>query len=170
MVAIVGEVLGVARRGAAGDERRVAIVGRVLIELGGAIGGSGGEAGGPAEVLGRGGGLVVTTEGGVLIELGGAVGPEEALGRDDVLVGHVVRCWVGGGAVVAVGGRWLMLMLAARGGVAWCAEVRVLMLMLLMLMLMVPLMLMRRMRMRMVLLLEVSGVVLMVLLWAENVC
>ena len=67
----------------------------------------------------------------------------------------VVRCGVSGGAVVAIGGRRLMLMLAARGGVAWCAEVRVLMLMLLMLM-------------RMILLLKVSGVVSMVLLWAEK--
>ena len=44
----------------------------------------------------------------------------------------------------------MILMLAARGIVAWCAEVRVLMLMLLMLMLM---------RMRMVALLAAQGVV-----------
>ena len=74
----------------------------------------------------------------------------------------------------------LMLMLAARGVVAWCAKVRVLMLMLLMLMLILLLMLMLMlvlMLMRMVILLAVSGLVLMVLLvgwmvllWAENVC
>ena len=67
-----------------------------------------------------------------------------------------------------------MLMLAARGVVAWCAKVRVLMLMLLIVMLILLLMLMLvlmalLMLMRMLVLLEVSGVFLVFLLGAEVV-